>query len=123
MRPGNALERRVETLSASVKGLTSAQREWGLSHIMTHHCIYRTRSHKATCVHCGHTWKEEMPKRCPCCGNRLKLEVDSRRRRFVEMAFYGLVQQVKEFSVIRIFYVCDSRKLGTPTETTFTEVL
>ena len=123
MRPGNALERRVDTLAASVKGLTSAQREWGLSHIMTHHCIYRTRSHKATCVHCGHTWKEEMPKRCPNCGSRLKLEVDSRRRRFVEMAFYGIVQQVKEFSVIRIFYICDSRKLGTPAETTFTEVL
>ena len=64
-----------------------------------------------------------MPNRCPNCGNRLKLEVDSRRRRFVEMAYYGLVQQVKEFSVIRIFYICDNRKLGAPSEITFTEML
>lgn len=123
MRPGNTLERRVDTLAASLRDLTSAQREWGLSHIIPHYCLYRAKSHKCICVNCGHTWKEEKPKRCPHCGARLTPKTDSRQRRFTEKCYYGLVQQVKEFSVIRIFYVCDSRKLGEPAETSFTEIL
>ena len=47
MRPGTKLERRVDTLAASVKDLTPARREWGLSHIIPHYCIYRTRTRKA----------------------------------------------------------------------------
>lgn len=123
MRPGNALERRVETLAASVKGLTSAQWEWGLSHIIPHRCIYWAKSHKCTCVDCGYTWKEKTPKRCPHCGAKLTLEKDSRRRRFIEHRYYGIVQKVREFSVIRIFYIYDNRKLGEGATTAFYEVL
>lgn len=114
MRPGNALERRVETLASSLRDLTPAQREWGLSHIIPHWCTYWTRSHKATCVTCGHTWKEKNPKRCPHCGAKLKLLKDSRKRRFIEERYYGIVQTVEEFTVIRIFYLCDNRKIGSP---------
>ena len=122
MRPGNALERRVESLASSLRDLTPAQREWGLSHIIPHYCLYR--SHKATCVNCGHTWTEDKPRKCPHCGAHLTLLPDSRRRRFTEKRYYGIVQQVKEFTVIRIFYVIDDRKLGDPVvETSFTEIL
>ena len=123
MRPGNALERRVESLASSVRDLTPAQREWGLSHIIPHWCTYWTRSHKATCVTCGHTWKEKDPKRCPHCGAKLKLLKDSRKRRFVEHRYYGIIQEVQEFSVIRIFYIYDNRKLGEDATTSFFEVL
>ena len=122
MRPRNALERRVDTLAASVKDLTPAQREWGLSHIIPHRCIYRTRSHKCTCVDCGYTWKEDTPKRCPYCGEKLTLLKDSRRRRFVEHWYYGIVQKVREFTVFRTFFVYDNRKLGELPFTTFTEL-
>ena len=123
MRPRNALERRVESLAASLKDLTPAQREWGLSHIMPHWCIYWTKSHKATCVTCGHTWKEKNPKRCPHCGAKLTLVKDSRKRRFIEHRYYGIIQEVQEFSVIRIFYIYDNRKLGEDATTSFFEVL
>lgn len=123
MRPGNALERRVDSLAASVKDLTSAQRKWGLSHIIPHRCIYRTRSHKCTCVDCGHIWKEKAPKRCPHCGAKLTLLSDSRKRRFIEHRYYGIIQKVQEFSVIRVFYIHDDRKLGEYASTTFYEVL
>lgn len=122
MRPRNALERRVDKLAASVKDLTPAQREWGLSHIIPHRCIYRTRSHKCTCVNCGYTWKEDTPKRCPHCGARLTLEKDTRQRRFVERKYYGIVQKVREFTVIRTFLIYDNRKLGEQPYTTFTEL-
>ena len=123
MRPGNALERRVESLAASLKDLTPAGREWGLSHIIPHWCIYRTRSHKCTCVACGHTWKEKAPKRCPHCGAKLTLLNDSRKRRFIEHRYYGIVQKVQEFSVLRLFYIYDNRKLGEGAATAFFEVL
>ena len=123
MRPGNALERRVDALAAKVKDLTSAQLKWGLSHIIPHRCIYRTKSHKCTCVDCGHTWKEKTPKRCPHCGAKLTLLNDSRKRRFVEHRYYGIVQKVQEFSVIRLFYLFDERKLGEAPSSTFYEVL
>ncbi|MBR6084702.1 MAG: hypothetical protein IKP61_03695, partial [Spirochaetales bacterium] len=123
MRPGNALERRVETLAASVKGLTSAQWEWGLSHIIPHRCIYWAKSHKCTCVDCGYTWKEKTPKRCPHCGAKLTLLKDSRKRRFIEHRYYGIIQKVQEFSVIRLFYFYDNRKLGEGATTAFYEVL
>jgi len=123
MRPGTKLEKRVESLAASVKDLTPAQREWGLSHIVPHHCIYRSRSHKATCVDCGYTWTEKNPKRCPHCGARMTLDTDTRKRRFIEHRYYGIVQKVQEFSLIRIFYVYDNRKLGERATAFFTEVL
>ncbi len=124
MRPGTKLERRVDTLAASVKDLTPARREWGLSHIIPHYCIYRTRTRKATCVNCGYTWKEDSPKRCPRCGARLTLLPDSRRRRFTERGYYGIVQRVEEFTLVRIFYLYDSRKLGDPKVSSLvTEVL
>ena len=123
MRPGNALERRVDSLAAQVKDLTSAQWKWGLSHIIPHRCIYRTKSHKCTCVDCGHTWKEKIPKRCPHCGAKLTLLNDSRKRVFIEHRYYGIVQKVQEFSVIRLFYLYDVRKLGESPSSTYYEVL
>lgn len=123
MRPGNAMERRVESLASSVRDLTPAQREWGLSHIIPHWCIYWTKSHKATCVTCGHIWKEKNPKRCPHCGAKLTLKENSRQRRFSEHHYYGIVQKVQEFSVIRLFYIYDNRKLGEDATTSIFEVL
>jgi hypothetical protein len=124
MRPRTTLERRVEALAASVRDLTPAQREWGLSNIIPHYCIYRTRSHKATCVDCGHTWTEKNPRRCPCCGRRLTLKPDNRQRRFTERRYYSIVQRKAEFTLIRIFYIFVSRKVNDPNVvTSFTEVL
>lgn len=114
MRPTNALERRVEALAASLKDLTPAQRAWGLSHVIPHYCIYRTRSRKAVCVTCGYTWTQEDPKICPRCGMKLSLAKDTRQRRFTERGWYGVIQRKSEFTVVRIFHVHDSRKLGDP---------
>lgn len=124
MRPGTKLEKRVEELSKMLKDLTPAQREWGLSHLVPHHCIYRTKSHRATCVDCGHTWKDDNPTVCPACGARLTVEKDSRQRRFTERKWYCVIQRVREFTVVRIFYIHDSRKLGdTARDTWIAEVL
>lgn len=122
MRPGTKLEKRVETLSKTLKDLTPAQREWGLSHMIHHFCIYRTRSHKATCVDCGHSWKcDNIPDRCPHCGKALTAKVDTRQRRFKERDWYCVVQRVKEFTVIRIFYIYDNMKLNDPCHETWIE--
>lgn len=122
MKPGTQLEKRVEALSKTLKGLTPAQRAWGFSHLVKHYCIYREKSHKATCVDCGHTWKSsKTPKVCPNCGAKLTKAESSRQRRFVERHWYCVIQRVKEFTVVRIFYIFDSRKLNDPLRETWIE--
>ena len=124
MRPVTALEKRVESLSKTVRDLTPAQREWGLSHLIPHHGIYWTRSHKAVCVDCGHTWKTESPSVCPNCGAKLTVRENSRQRVFLNDCYYGIVQKVREFTVVRIFYVRDRKRLHLPgRDTLYHEIL
>ena len=111
MRPRTALEKRVETLSKMVKDLTSAQTAWGLSHIVPHHAIYWTRSRKALCVDCGHRWTSDKPSYCPHCGAKLTVKENSRQKVFSERFYYGVIQKVREFTVVRMFYVQDTLRL------------
>ena len=111
MRPRTALEKRVETLSKMVKDLTSAQTAWGLSHIVPHHAIYWTRSRKALCVDCGHRWTSDKPSYCPHCGAKLTVKENSRQKVFSERFYYGVIQKVREFTVVRMFYVQDTTRL------------
>ena len=114
----------MESLSSSLGDLTPRQREWGLSHIIKHYCLHWSKSRRNTCVECGHVWTADKPHVCPNCGSRLTVLENSRRRKFYECGYYGLVQRVKEFTVIRIFYVQDTKWLGSPERHTFfTEVL
>ncbi len=124
MRPVTTLEKRVDSLSRTVRDLTPAQREWGLFHILPHHCVHWTRTGKSVCVDCGHVWKGEKPDVCPHCGAKLKVTEDSRKRVFRECFYYGIIQKVREFTVVRIFYVTDTRRLGDPArDTEFHEIL
>ena len=114
----------MESLSSSLGDLTPRQREWGLSHIIKHYCLHWSKSRRNTCVECGHVWTADKPHVCPNCGARLNVLENSRRRKFYEWGYYGLVQRIKEFTVIRIFYVQDAKWLGSPERHTFfTEVL
>ena len=119
MKPRTALERRVESLSKMVKDLTPVQKEWGLSHIVPHHCIYWTRSKRAVCVDCGHVWKAEKPSFCPHCGAKLTVKENSRQRVFSDQVYYGVVQKVREFTVIRIFYLQVEKRLDLPGRSAF----
>lgn len=124
MKPGTILEKRVETLSESLKGLTSAQSRWGFANCIPHYCTYRTRTHLAHCVDCGHTWKTDSPKRCPHCGAKLTVMKNTRQRRFIDRAYYCLLQKHHEFNVVRIFYVYCNRKKGVGVTAKYTvEVL
>ena len=123
MKPRNALERRVEKLASSLKGPTDAQLKWAITHVVKHYAIYRTKSRKATCVDCGHTWKDGKPSKCPKCGAFLTYKDDSRQRKFYEQPYYIIVQKVREFSVIRCFYIQDTIYRGEHKRTTiFTEI-
>ena len=83
----------------------------------------RTKSHTAICVDCGHSWKDGKPSKCPNCGAVLNYADDSRQRKFYERPYYCIVQKVREFSVIRCFYIQDTIYLGRHTrETVFTEI-
>ena len=122
MRPGTQLEKRVESLSKKMKDLTPAQREWGLSHLIHHYCIFKPKSQKATCVDCGHIWQSDnIPNRCSHCGARLTIADNPRQRRFVERSWYCVIRRVKEFTVVRIFYIYDSRKIGEQNRETWIE--
>ena len=117
------MERRVEKLASSLKGPTDAQIKWAISHVVKHYAIYRTKSHTATCVDCGHRWKGVKPSRCPKCGAILTYVNDSRQRKFYEQPYYCIVQKVWEFSVIRCFYIQDTIYRGEHRrKTVFTEI-
>ena len=113
MKPRTALEKRVESLSRMLKGLTSAQTAWGLSHLVPHYAIYWTRSRKAVCVDCGHRWKGEKPSVCPHCGAKLTVKEDTRQKVFSDTFYYGIVQKVREFTVLRIIFVQHTSRLDT----------
>ena len=123
MKPKTELERRVESLSRKVKDLTSAQASWGLSRLVPHYGVYWTRTRKAVCVDCGHTWITDKPSVCPHCGARLTVKENTRQRVFSERFYYGLVKKVREFTVVRVFYVKDEKRLYQTRKTYFYEVL
>ena len=122
MRPRTELERRVEKLASSLSGITDAQKRWALKHVIPHYAIYRTKSNKCVCVDCGHRWKGKQS-RCPHCGAILTYKKDSRQRVFQERKYYGIVKKCREFTVIRIFYIEDEKRIGHMRDTHFTEVL
>ena len=119
MRPGTILEKRVESLAGSLKGLTSSQEKWGLDHVIPHYCIYRTRIHRATCIDCGHTWFGKKPTRCPQCGAKLTVKEDTRQSRFIDRCYYGILQRCQEFNVFRLYYCYSNKKKGEPSATKY----
>ncbi len=114
----------MESLASSIDALTPAQREWGLSHVIRHYCLHRTKTARNTCSECGFVWYADKPRRCPNCGAELTVLENSRRRKFSEYGYYGIVQRMQEFSVIRIIYVQDTKWLGSKErETIYAEIL
>ena len=122
MKPRTQLERRVEKLASSLSSLTDAQTRWAIKHVFPHYAIHRTKSNQCVCVDCGHKWKGKQS-RCPHCGAILTHKENSRQRVFKERKFYGIVRKCREFTVIRIFYIEDERRIGCKRKTHFSEVL
>lgn len=122
MKPRTELERRVEKLASSLSSLTDAQIRWAFKHVFQHYAIHHTKSNRCLCVDCGHTWKGKQS-RCPHCGAMLTYKEDSRQRVFKERKYYGIVRKCREFTVIRIFYIEDERRIGCKRKTHYTEVL
>lgn len=122
MKPRTQQERRVEKLASSLSGITDAQIRWALKHVIPHYAIHHTKSNQCTCMDCGHRWKGKQSK-CPHCGAKLIVKEDSRQRVFKERKYYGIVRKCREFTVIRIFYIEDERRIGCKRKTHFTEVL
>ena len=122
MKPRTQLERRVEKLASSLSSLTDAQIRWALKYVFQHYAIHRTKSNQCVCVDCDHKWKGKQS-RCPHCGAMLTYKEDSRQRVFKERKYYGIVRKCREFTVIRIFYIEDERRIGCKRKTHFTEVL
>jgi hypothetical protein len=122
MKPRTQLERRVEKLASSLSSITDAQMRWALKHVIPHYAIHRTKSNECVCVDCGHRWKGKQS-RCPHCGAILTYKQDSKQRVFKERLYYGIVRKCREFTVIRIFYIEDERRIGGKSKTIFAEVL
>lgn len=114
MKPRTQLEKRVEALSATLKGLTSSQEKWGFDNVIPHYGIYKIKTMECCCVDCGHSWTGKKPKRCPSCGAKLTLVTNSRQMRFSDGKYYVILQKVKEFNVLRQFYLYYNKKRGEP---------
>ena len=122
MKPRNELERRVDKLASSLPDISSAQAKWVLENVIPHYVIHWTASGTSVCMDCGHRWKGRSAT-CPHCGAKLTFKNDSRKRKFLTRMYYGIVMKCREFTVIRIFFVQDTKWKGRNRETSFTEVL
>lgn len=112
MKPRTTIEQKIESLANRLKGPTQTQIEWGFSHVLTHYCIYKSKTEESICINCGYRWRGKKPRVCPNCGRRLEVLKDSRRKRFITNGYYGILQKVEDFSLIRIFYIHEDRKLN-----------
>lgn len=123
MKPRTKLHVKVFALSQSLPEITLEQQEWALKNCLQHKG-YRTKT-AISCLDCGHVWpglQKIKSCSCPKCGVKLKLE-DSRKKKFDQMATFGVLDIREDFQITRFFKINSYHKAGTVRRTWMTEVV
>lgn len=114
MRPKTRKQIEVVKLSGAMRSLTSTQLSWAFRE--THeHFAYRLKSGVATCMDCGHEWKEisenDTMCRCPKCGARLQVK-DTKERVIKQKSYFNIITTKAEYQVIRSFQLISEMRKG-----------
>lgn len=114
MRPKTRKQIEVVKLSGAMRSLTSTQLRWAFRE--THeHFAYRLKSSVATCMDCGHEWKEtidsETMSRCPKCGARLQVK-DTKERVVKQKSYFNIITTKADYQVIRSFQLISEMRKG-----------
>ncbi len=130
MKPRSNRERQVVRLSAKLKPLSQAQKQWAISHIFTP-TAYASKKH-AWCSECGNAFSHVSSgvvrdivgetTNCPHCGKTLKFT--SSRRHIDNVAWYMTVlTTVGGFQVCRHFFVTRCAAKGKAVSYEFREAV
>lgn len=114
MRPKTRKQIEVVKLSGAMRSLTSSQLRWAFRE--THeHFAYRLKSGVATCMDCGHEWKETAENdsmcRCPKCGARLQVK-DTKERVVKQKSYFNIITTKADYQVIRSFQIISEMRKG-----------
>ena len=127
MKPKTPIQKEVIRLSATLPGLTGAQRTYAFRHCFKHYGR-RTAKGIITCTECGHAWKSGHTLAdtlcgctCPNCGTALEV-MDTRKRVFTDNEYFSIVTTCKGYQVIRFFFVRSRQKVGQKAEYSICEV-
>jgi len=102
MKPRNKKEVEVSDLYLLLPQITSAQKKDARKRAIKH-VGYRTPT-TTTCMTCGNQFKTYHNKYKCTCGYTLSI-IDTMKRSHVTNGYYGIIDTISNYQVIRVFYV------------------
>ncbi len=90
-----------------LRPLNAKQKEWAFRNSVEHFAYRHPKSHKCTCMDCGHQWKsDDTAERCICpnCKADLKI-VDTFDRTNKQKSCFNVLTTCKGYQVLRIFFI------------------
>ena len=107
-----------------LRPLTAKQKEWAFRNSVEHFAYRHPKSHKCTCMDCGHQWKsDDTAERCSCpnCKADLKM-VDTFDRTNKQKSYFNVLTTCKGYQVLRIFFIIVKLRKGLKAAPGFVEV-
>lgn len=126
MKPKTKLQVKIVELSRKLPKITQEQKAYAYKYCLDHEAT-RLKNGTVTCLDCGHKWKDThylattLDCSCPNCNTKLKVK-DTRKQKFTDWAYYGIVTSFQGFQVFRYCKVHGIYKAGKPVYHNFYEV-
>ena len=122
MKPRNKKQQEILALSEQLRPLTPSQKKWAFNHTINHYA-YRLKSGMATCMDCGHEWKEVGfgIYKCPKCGARVEIK-NTTERVIRDKSYFNVITTKGGYQVIRMFLMIVEMRKGMKAKPAFLEI-
>lgn len=122
MKPRNKKQQEILALSGQLRPLTLSQKKWAFDHTIDHYA-YRLKSGMATCMDCGHEWKEVVfgIYKCPKCGARVEIK-NTTERVHRDKSYFNVITTMGGYQVIRMFLMIVEMRKGMKANPAFLEI-
>ena len=122
MKPRNKKQQEILALSGQLRPLTPSQKKWAFNHTIDHYA-YRLKSGMATCMDCGHEWKEVGfgIYKCPKCGARVEIK-NTTERVHRDKSYFNVITTMGSYQVIRMFLMIVEMRKGMKAKPAFLEI-
>lgn len=124
MKPRTKRERLVVELSSKLPAITEVQKRWGNKHCFKHYA-FRCKD-EMWCSDCGKMWVDTTGQKdgavyCPYCGEKLEVKVSRKKKDNIDN-YLTIVTTLKDFQVLRHFYIARYARKGRDTHYFIDEV-
>lgn len=117
MQPKTKTQKRVWELYSTLKPITPKQEKWGVNLYQRASAFFGTQGN--ICAYCGEVIGDTLT--CPHCGKIHSAKAENNQRR-VNYSTFNTTERVKEFQVIRTFWVRHEYRKGCKVINDITEV-